>query len=341
MLLQRIAASAVLLAAAGFGPTHAEEVILKVHHFLPATAPAHTRFMQPWCERIAKQSKDRLKCQIYPAMQLGGTPAQLYDQVKDGVADVVWTIPSYSAGRFPLIEVFELPFMSRDAAATSKALWEYVQQYDKSEFADVKPLAFHVHGGGVFHMVKKPIVTRGDLRGLKVRAPTRQTNKLIAVLGGTPVGMPASQIPEALSKGVIDGALVPYEVVPAIKANELAKFHSEPDSSQPAIYTTAFIFAMNRAKYDSLPADLKKVIDANSGLEFSAEVARAFGQADLVGRKLIAADRINIIAASEIESWKKAAQPVIDGWVKEVSDKGADGKALLEGARALLAKHTK
>lgn len=340
MLQARFAAALLFAAATLPGFAQAEVVTLKVHHFLPATAPAQARFIQPWCDRIEKESGNRLKCQIYPSMQLGGTPTQLYDQVKDGVADVVWAVPSYTAGRFPLIEAFELPFMSRDAAATSKAVWDYVQQYDREEFADVHPLAFHVHGGGVFHMVRQPITKRADLRGLKVRAPTRQTTRLIALLGGTPVGMPASQVPEALSKGVIDGALVPYEVVPAIKANELAKFHSEPDASQPSIYTTVFIFAMNKARYDSLPADLRKVIDANSGREFSAQVARAFGEADIVGRNLIAPERINVIPAAEIEAWKKAARPVLDGWVKEVSRKGVDGKAMLERARALIARHS-
>lgn len=341
MLQARFTAALLCAATALPGLALAEAITLKVHHFLPATAPAQASFIQPWCEKIRKESKDRLRCQIYPSMQLGGTPTQLYDQARDGVADVVWAVPSYTAGRFPLIEAFELPFMSRDAAATSKAVWDYVQQYDREEFADVHPLAFHVHGGGVFHMVGKPVTKRADLRGLKVRAPTRQTTRLIAVLGGTPVGMPASQVPEALSKGVIDGALVPYEVVPAIKADELAKYHSEPDPSQPSIYTTVFIFAMNKARYDSLPADLKKVIDANSGREFSAQVARAFGEADVVGKKLIAPERINVIPAAEIEKWKQAARPVLDGWVKEVSRKGVDGKAMLEHARALIAGHSK
>lgn len=340
MRIRALAAAAVLLAALP-AVSAAQKVTIKVHHFLPATATVQTRLIRPWCDKIARESNNRIECRIYPSMQLGGTPAQLYQQVVDGTADVVWTIPGYSAGRFPLIEVFELPFMSRDTAATSKALWEYVQRYDQAEFADVKALAFHVHGGGVFHMVSRPIAKREDLRGLKVRAPTRQTNRLIEALGATPVGMPASQVPEALSKGVIDGALLPYEVVPAIKADELTRYHSEPDPSQPAIYTAAFIFAMNKAKYESLPADLKKVIDANSGMEFSAEVARAYDEADIAGRKMIAAGTINVISAAEIDAWKKAAQPVIDGWVKEVSARGADGRAMLERARALIAKHGK
>ena len=271
-------------------------------------------------------------------MQLGGTPAQLYDQAKDGVVDIVWTVPGYSAGRFPLIEAFELPFVMKDPEATSKALWEYVQENDLAEFKDVKPLAFHVHGPGVFHMVAKPVTSSADLRGLKVRAPTRQSNKLLAALGATPVGMPVSQVPEALSKGVIDGALVPYEVVPAIKADELTKFHSEPDSGEAALYTTVFIFAMNRAKYDALPPALRKVIEANSGLGLSGEIGRIFGEADAGPRKALKGS-VNVIPRAELEKWKKLGQPVIDTWVREVSARGANGAALLDSARGLIDKH--
>ena len=202
------------------GSAQAQEVTLKVHHFLPAGSYANSQFIQPWCDKIAKESASKIKCQVYPSMQLGGTPQQLFDQVKDGVADVVWTLPGYTAGRFPLVEVFELPFMMQSPEATSKALWDYVQTYDTAEFKDVHPIAFHVHGPGVFHMREKPIKTMADLKGLKVRAPTRQTNRFLAALGATPVAMPVPQVSEALSKGVIDGAVVPYEVVPSVKIQE-------------------------------------------------------------------------------------------------------------------------
>jgi TRAP-type C4-dicarboxylate transport system substrate-binding protein len=153
--------------------------------------------------------------------------------------------------------------------------------------------------------------------------------------------MPMPQVPEALSKGVIDGALMPWEVVPAMKVQELVKYHSETDPSQPAIYTTVFAFVMNRTKYDSLPADLKKVIDSNSGIELSARVGKVFAEADAQGRKAAEGNPINVIPAAEIEKWKKAAHPVVDGWIREVDDRGADGTALLEAARALIAKHSK
>lgn len=335
----RRAAALVIAPLALFGCKQPEEIVLKVEHFLPATSNAHQNFIQPWCERVAAESKDRIKCQIFPSMQLGGSPGQLYDQVKDGVVDVGWTIPGYTAGRFPLVEVFELPFMIRDPEPASHALWDYVQQNAAAEFADVKTLAFHVHGGGVFNMVSKPIVTNRDLQGQKVRAPTRQSTKLLAVLGATAVGMPISQVPEALSKGVIDGALVPYEVVPAIKADELTKFHSEPDPRGGAIYTTVFVFAMNRAKYDGLPADLKKVIDDNSGPVLSAQIGRVFREGDERARSKLPPESINVISLAELEKWKDISQRVRDDWVKEVTASGADGTALLERAQSLIEKY--
>ena len=334
--LKLLAAATALAAAA----VQAQEVTLKVHHFLPAGSFANTRFIQPWCDRIAKESNNKMKCQIYPSMQLGGTPGQLYDQVRDGAADVVWTLPGYTAGRFPLIEVFELPFMMTTPEATSKALWDYVQQYAKDEFKDVHPIAFHVHGPGVFHVVNKPIKTQADLKGLKLRAPTRQMNRFLAALGATPVAMPVPQVSDSLSKGVIDGALVPYEVVPSVKVQELVKYHSETDPSENAFYTSTFVFAMNKAKYDGLPPDLKKVIDRNSGEAFSGEVGKVFTESDVEGKKTTMKNQHNVIPKSELENWKKPAQNVIDQWISDVNAKGANGKQLLEAARSLIAKQS-
>jgi TRAP-type transport system periplasmic protein len=316
-----------------------ETVTLKVHHFLPAGSYANTQFIQPWCDKIAKESAGKLKCQIYPSMQLGGTPAQLVEQVKDGVADVVWTLSGYTAGRYPLLEVFELPFMMQNPEATSKALWDYATTYAAPEFKDVKPLAFHVHGDGVFHMREKPIRTMADLKGLKVRAPTRQTNKFLAALGATPVAMPVPQVSEALSKGVIDGAVVPYEVVPSVKIQEIVKFHSETDPAEPAFYTSTFMFIMNKDKYASLSPELKKVIDANSGQAFSGQIGKVFLAADAEGKKLTAKNTTNVIPASELANWKKAGQPLVDAWISETNAKGNNGQQLYDAARGLIAKY--
>jgi TRAP-type C4-dicarboxylate transport system substrate-binding protein len=199
-----------------------------------------------------------------------------------------------------------------------------------------------VHGDGVFHMTNKPVKTMADLKGLKLRAPTRMTNKFIAMLGATPVSMPVPQVGDALSKGVIDGAVVPYEVVPAVKIQELVKFHSETDPAQPAFYTSTFIFAMNKARYESLPADLKKVIDANSGIETAAFFGRAMDQGDIGGKGIAEKLGNNIIVLDEAETkrWKDAAAPLIEGWEAEMAGKGKDGKALVTEARALIDKYS-
>jgi len=328
----------MLVMASLFVPllAHGQVVILKIHHPLPASSTVHQQVLLPWCDSIAAQSKDRLRCQIFPSMQLGGTVPQLIDQVEDGVVDIIWTLPGYSPGRFPRTEVFELPFMIQDAEAASRALWDYVDRYDEAEFSAMKVLALHVHGGGVFHTVDRPIIRQRDLRGMKMRAPTRQTTRFMAMLGATPVGMPVPQVPEALAKGVIDSTLLPYEVMPALKVDELTRFHSEPGPDQARIYTSVFVFGMNKARYEGLPPELRKVIDDNSGIELSARMGRIFGEAEVTNRKTLPPDSINIIVASEIQKWKKLGEPIVDGWVRDVSKTGADGKELLLAARQLI-----
>ena len=240
---------------------------------------------KPWMEKVEKDSGGRIKFEAYPAMQLGGTPVQLYDQARDGVVDVVWTLPGNTAGRFPRVEVFELPFIMNNAEATSKAYWEYIQTQAPDEFKETQVIALQVHGPGMFHSASKLIKSPADLKGMKVRGPTRQVTKLLAALGATPVGMPLPQIPDALSKGTIEGCVIPWEVVPSVKVHELTKFHTEFPATGPALYTTTFVMAMNKAKYESLPPDLKKVIDANSGLATSAWLGKTQQGNDPTGRK--------------------------------------------------------
>jgi TRAP-type C4-dicarboxylate transport system substrate-binding protein len=322
---------------------HAQAITLKVHHFLNAQTIQHTVMLKTWCDNIAKDSNNRLNCQIYPSMQLGGTPPQLFDQARDGVADVVWTLPGYTAGRFPKMEVFELPFMMTNAEATSRAVWDYYEAHALDEFKDVKVLAMHVHGPGNIFTSKKQIKTMDDIKGLKLRAPTRLTTKLLAKLGATPVGMPVPAVPDALSKGVIDGAVIPYEVGPSIKIDELAKFTAEPDRTAPALYTTVFVVPMNKAKYDSLPTDLKAVIDKNSGRELSAFLGKTQGDNDVPGKqKMIAGGHtITVIEKNELAAWKKASDSIDDEWIADMNKRNLDGTALYKDAQALIKKYTK
>jgi TRAP-type C4-dicarboxylate transport system substrate-binding protein len=260
----KLAATAALVTAA-FG-AQAQQITLKVHHFLPSTSSSQVKLIQPWCDKIQKESKDRLKCQIYPSLQLGGTPAQLMDQVRDGVADIVWAVPTYAAGRYTKSEVFELPFMTTTSKASSQALYTYIQKNALDEFKGVKIIFNHVHDGTLFHFRDKNVTKLEELKGLKIRAATRINSQMIAAMGATPVQMPLPAVPESLAKGVIDGASVPWEGAPSIKLQEIAKYALDTAPGMPRMANTIFAFAMNQAKYDSLPADLKKVVDDNSGL---------------------------------------------------------------------------
>jgi TRAP-type C4-dicarboxylate transport system substrate-binding protein len=318
-----------------------QAVTLKFHTFMQPLSNVWLSMHKPWMDKVEKDSAGRIKFEAYPAMQLGGTPVQLYDQARDGVVDIVWTLPGNNAGRFPRVEVFELPFMMNNAEATSKAYWEYFQTQCPDEFKETQVLALQVHGPGLFHTANKPIKNASDLKGLKMRGPTRQVTKLLASLGATPVGMPLPGIPDALSKGTIDGCVIPWEVVPSVKVNELTKFHSEFAATGPALYTTTFVMAMNKAKYEGLAPDLKKIIDANSGMATSAWLGKTQQGNDPIGRKS-ATDRNNTLhtfTAAETQEFIKLSSAIDDEWVADMDKRGFKGKALLESAKTLIAKH--
>lgn len=342
-LLSRMLAAAFVVAvfAAFGGQTVAQQqVTLRVHQFLPAKAPVPNNFIAPWAKKVEEESKGRIKVELYPSMQLGGTPPQLFDQVKDGVVDIVWTLPGYTAGRFPKTEALELPFISGNAEQTSQAAWEYYEKHLKDEFKDVKIIAVHTHGAGLIHAKGNGVQKLEDMKGLRVRGPSRVVNRLIEALGATPVGMPVPAMPENLSKGVIDGTVVPWEVTAPLRVSELVNTHTG-FSGNRSLYVAAFIFAMNKAKYDSLPADLKKVIDNNSGLATSKWVGQVMDAGDAPG--LAAAQKRNnkivTLDAKETQRWKDAAKPVIAAWIAEMKGKGIDGDALVKDVEALVAKY--
>ena len=335
--------AALLLVAGAAASVHAQQqIVLKVEHFLPSTSNPQVNLIQPWCDKVAKESKDRIKCQIYPAMQLGGTPAQLLDQARDGIVDIAWTIPTYAAGRFVKSEVFELPFMTRTAKSSSQALWTYIQKNALDEFKGTRLLFAHTHDGTLLFFKDKKPTTLEDLKGLKIRAATRINSQMLAALGATPVQMPLPQVPESLSKGVIDGASVPWEGVPAIKLQEIAKYALDTPANKPRMGNTIFVFAMNQGRYDSLPADLKKVIDDNSGLATSAWAGEKGFDAAVEPHKKLMRDQggeLATISDAQYERWVKVTEPVDETWIKAANDKGADGKKLLEEARALIKQY--
>lgn len=318
----------------------AQEVTLRLHHFLPAVSNVHRHFLQPWAQKVATESQNRLRVQIFPSMQLGGAPPQLFDQARDGVVDIVWTLPGNTPGRFPRIEVFELPFVANQKGVpNAKAIQEFSETHLREEFREVHPICIWGHDGGLIH-ARREVRTMEDLRGLKLRFPSRMNGEALRALGAAPIGMPIPQVPEALSQGAIDGAVVPWEVVPSIRLQELVRNHTEIPGS-PTLYIATFVLAMNKAKYEGLPADLKRVLDANSGLVAAEMAGKVWDEQGPVVEALVRRRGNTVIelSAEEKARWMRTTQPVVDGWVAAMRDRGIDGAKLLEDAKALLAKH--
>ena len=322
------------------GYAQAPQVTLRMHHFLPAVSNGHAKFLAPWAQKVGQESGGRIKVDIFPAMQLGGTPPQLYDQARDGVVDLVWTLPGNTPGRFPISETFELPFVPhRKAVVNSRAFQEFADATMKDEFKEVHPICFWAHDHGLIH-ANKPAKTLEDLKGLKLRFPTRLAGEALRALGVNAIGMPIPQVPESLAQRVIDGTVIPWEVVPSIKVHELVKNHTEIPGS-PTFYTATFILAMNKAKYEALPPDLKQVIDANSGQPAAAMAGQVWDEQAAVVSDMVKKRGNTVITLTEEEAarWRKATEPVVESWLKSTKERGLDGQKLLDAARAAIKKH--
>jgi len=328
------AVAAAVMAAVGTSGALAQDVTLKLHQFLPAQANVPAMILDVWADKVEAASDGRIKIDRFPSMQLGGTPPELMDQAIDGVADIVWTVVGYTPGRYPSTEVFELPFMVEDARAASCAYWKLFETHMvNTEFADVKILGTWVHGPGMFH-TSEPVNTTADLQGMKIRGGSRLVNELLELSGATPVGMPVPAVPEGLSKGVIDGTTIPWEVTTALKIPELVDYHTEFEG--PALYTLTFVLAMNKGVYDGLAVDLKAVIDDNSGLEFSIFAGGTQADADGPAREFAVDNGNKIITVTDTTEWETLVRPIYDTWVADLAEKDIDGQALIDEAQVLM-----
>jgi TRAP-type C4-dicarboxylate transport system substrate-binding protein len=335
------AAAFVAMAVSMTAEAQQPEFTFRIHQLLPAQAFIPADFIKPWADKVEQESNGRIKFEHYPSMQLGGTPPSLYDQAREGVVDIIWTVLGYTPGRFPKSEAFELPFFVTNAEDTSEAFWEYYEKHLQDEFQDVKVLAVHTHGPGLIHVKGDGVRKLEDMSGLKLRGPTRTVTSLLERLGATAIGMPVPAVPESLSKGVIDGAVIPWEVTVPLKIPELVDTHTR-FSGENGLYAATFVFAMNQGSYDKLPDDLKKVIDDNSGAVASAWAGRVMDEGDVTGQELAEQTDNDIVTLDEAETerWKEASQPVVDAWIEEMNGKGFDGAQLVEDARALIEQHT-
>ncbi len=316
---------------------------LLVHHFLSSKSPAHTKFIVPWAKNLEKMSKGKIKVEIFPSMSMGGKPNELYKQVRDGSADVVWTVAGYTPGVFPRTEVYELPTVHKgDAVATNIAIRE---NYDliKDDYKKVKPLMIHVHAGNAIHLTDKKISSVNDLKGLKLRTPSRVGAWYIEEMGAEPVGMPLPAFPQALSKKAIDGGLIPFEVFPPFKFHQLTKYSAEgKDGSR--FGTSVFLFLMNKKKFRNLSKELQEYIEQSVNMTAAKQVGQAWMDVEKPGMKMQADSKgseIIKISDKEMAKFNEAGQRVVNRWVKEAKKKGIDGQKLVDKAREAINKNSK
>jgi len=317
----------------------AQEVTLRFQHFVSPKSANPKHFMQPWADKVEADSNGRIKVELYPFMQLGGKAPNQYDLIRDGAIDGGWVIPGYQPGRFPEAEAMEMPFMvTKSGEQASIAAWEFTQKHLMDDFKDVHVLAAHMHGPGLVHKKGEAIAGLDDFDGLRLRGPSRPATLLLKKLGAKPIGMPVPAFPEALSKGILDGGVITWEMSPSLKLDELTDSHTDV-AGEKSLYNLYFIWAMNKKVYEGLPDDLRAVIDANSGLMASAWAGRAHDTGDVDGEAAMraAGNQIAEIDADTTAQIKALGDEVIAEWIVEADAKGLNGALLIEDARTAVA----
>ncbi len=316
---------------------------ITVHHFLSSKAPLQTKFLLPWAKKLEEASKGKLKIEIFPSMSMGGKPPELYKQVRDGSADIVWTVPGYTPGVFPRTEVYELPTVHiGDSVATSIAMRENFDLI-KDDFKDVKPLLVYVAAGNAIHTVEKKITQVSDLKGLKLRSPSRSGAWLIEALGAEPVGMPLPALPQALSKNAVDGGLIPFEVFPPFKFHQLTKYSIEGQNGE-RFGTSVFAFLMNKDRFNSLSPELQKILMDSVDMDMVKNVGQIWMDVEEPGKKMQNASKggeVIKLTTKSMDEFNKIGQKVVDRWIEQANKNGIDGKKLVDSAREAISRNSK
>lgn len=321
---KKILAAALTFLSVGVSSSYAET--LRYAHFMPASSWQNEKLFNDWAKSVAEASAGDTDVKVFPAQTLGKAPAG-YDNAASGVADIAWTVQGYTAGRFPLSQIVELPGLFETAETGSCA---FQKLYDSGaldeEYKDTHVLFVHTHGLGHIHTRGKPVKSLDDLKGLKLRRPTTVIGTLLSELGAEPVGMPAPAIFEAVQRGTIDGYLLPWEAVSGFRLDEVTDYRTDF-----GFYSLAFVATMNKAKYEALPASQKAAIDANSGMKWAMIAGRGYDDADKVAKEKLGAglEQFEISEEERVE-WEAAAQRATQSYLSQLDDSGLPGTKTYE-----------
>jgi TRAP-type C4-dicarboxylate transport system substrate-binding protein len=302
----------------------ADPIKLNYSIFFPAPH-RNTVLAAEWAQEIEKRTHGAVKITIFPGGTL--TPAdKCYDGVVKGISDIGFSVFAYTRGKFPLTEVTDLPLGIRSGAAATRVINAYYKKFTPAEFSDVKVMYFHGHGPGILH-TKKPVHTLDDLKGMKIRC-TGMAAKIVTALGGVPVAMPMGETYDALSRGVVDGSMAPQESLQGWKWGEVVKYTIENFGSS---YSTGFFVVMNKDKWNSLPPDVQKVIEAVNA-EWIEKTGTLWDAIDKEGRDFTLSRGNNIISLSkdEDEKWAKRVRPILEEYAASMKAKNRPGEAALK-----------
>ena len=332
---------AALSVAGAPAPGAAQEHVFKLHHFLPAQAPAQTRMLEPWARAVEANADGAVKIEIYPAMSLGGRPPELVQQARDGVVDLIWTVNGYTPGLFPRTEVFELPgVFVDDIRATNLAMHDMFEAHLRQEYRGLEVMWLHVHAGQGIMTVDREVRRPADLAGMRIRIPTRTGAWAIEALGAEPLAMPVPEVPSALSKGVVDATLLPWEIIPPLQLHDQIEYFVE-GADRTRLGTTTFQVSMNSARWESLPEEIRAAFRDASDREWWGGIAEAWRAGDDFGIGMaVEAGRTHVVLhEAETAAFLEALAPVRARWIEDMAAKGIDGAALVEEARRRIAEN--
>lgn len=305
---------------------HATAQNLRLAHFALATSWQNEVMFEGWSRQVEQSADNSLSIRVFPAQTLGSA-IEGYDNARRGLADIIWTVQGYTANRFPLSQIVELPGLFETAEVGSCA---FQKLYDSgaldAEYEDTHVLYVHVHGPGHLHTGRTPVTQLSDIRGLQIRQPTAVIGNLLRELGAEPVGMPAPALYESMQRGVIDGFLLPWEAVVSFRMTELANHHTEL-----GLYSLAFVKTMNRNSYERLAPAQRAAIDAHSGMAGALMAGRGYDRSDLSGRaRALASGTLHQLSPQERVQWEAAANRAAERYLDELEQRGLPARAVYQ-----------
>jgi TRAP-type C4-dicarboxylate transport system substrate-binding protein len=246
--------------------------------------------------------------------------------VVKGISDIGFSVLAYTRGKFPLTEVIDLPIGIKSGSAATRLINEYYKKFNPKEFDEVKVMYFHAHGPGILH-TKTAVNKLEDVKGLKIRC-TGLAAKIVTALGGAPVAMAMGETYDALSRGVVEGSMAPQEALNTWKWGEVVKFTTE---CWGASYSTGFFVVMNKDKWNSLTPDIQRIIEKVNE-EWIEKQGKNWDEVDKLGREatLKLGNKIISLSKEEDERWAKAVNPLLNGYVKDMKEKGLPGEEALK-----------